>query len=1077
MLRLPYDRIRPATAARVYCAVPLDAEETADLIAALGPAAVAAAFLVQLSRYSGQEEFSVDFSHAGVAGSSFHHSAEFDLGALPELTCGAVAARVAAVLDDLRLQPNGRSVSNVSIALFADQVELFGQLQADLQLRLPLASGAHSALLVFNETVLDRATVERMARHLGRVLAQLVQEPNVAVATIELASEEERQQLMEIGTGCAQKFPAAPAHVLFERNVREAPGNTAVRYLNQHINYASLNDAANCLAQQLLAEGVQKADRVVVCVQPCAQITAAILAIFKIGAVYVPIDPTYPVNRIEAIIRETQPQVVLSSRVSRRVLQTTSLPLLELDALYDKTDGSSAPNPDIEVGIADVAYIYFTSGSTGTPKGVLATHANLINYVFAARSSYGFTAADIMPAMARFTFSISMFELMLPVVAGGCTRILDREIILDPGRILRVFGEVTFIHAGPSLLRGLMAHLKQYAMPVDTFDRVRHISSGGDMIPPELLDDLTRVFRQAEVFAIYGCSEISCMGCTHQVDRSAPVTRTVVGGPMSNVLLRVVDPAGRSVPLGCVGEICFGGDGVVKGYLNLAEQTAERFFEVEGARFYRTGDVGRILASGDLEMLGRKDFQVQVRGMRIELGEIEHALRSAPGVREAVASSHRDATGEAVLVAYLVPQPGQGVDRRELRQFLVQVLPDYMIPAIYMELERLPLNHNMKVDRKALPVPTAEVRRGGGASAFRQPHTATARTLARIWEELLGVGPVGLGDNFFDLGAHSLLGMSLIARVEKEIGAKLDGMDVLRENLEVLARICDQGRLAGASDATPSISILPGGNGQECLYFGGGEDLYGVYFAASAASQVSRSAVVLCMPIGEESTRTSFVARRFALRLAERGVPVLRFDFFGTGDSGGDLSQSSVSRWIEDVVAAARVLRDKSGASSIIGVGVRLGATLLCAAAARAGISEQVYWDPVESGAEYVDELRSMHARYLESTTPMRGLGKRRAPPVGEELLGAVYAPELVRSISELNLLQCVGATDISRVSWMATGAAAARAANRWQKQLVSGLQMVSTTHECAWNDLANYSSVLPDAAFSETLSKLVLRQ
>jgi amino acid adenylation domain-containing protein len=582
-------------------------------------------------------------------------------------------------------------------------------------------------------------------------------------------------------------------HRRFELQAAAAPDATALRFQNESLSYGGLNRRANKLADYLATKAIGSESRVVVCVEPSLDIVVALLAILKAGAVYVPLDPSYPIARIRTIIEDTQPRLVLTQTHLIEKLGLQGVDALALDAAGHLVDGLSSANPGIAIEREQAAYVYYTSGSSGAPKGVVASYANLASYIQVAQARYRFTSRDAMPAIARFTFSISMFELATPLVAGGTLVILERDHVLDLARMSRTLSEVTFFHAGPSLLKSLLSYIERHYADFDAFSGVRHASSGGDMIAPEMLEALRRIFFNAEIFAIYGCTEISCMGCTYPVPRDGPVARTYAGRPFDTMTVRVVDSTLKATPVGTEGEIIFSGDGVVKGYLNRPDPTAERFVEIDGRRFYRTGDIGRMSADGWLEILGRSDFQVKIRGMRVELGEVEHNLRRAPGVCDGVVMAKKSANGAKALVAYVVMDDVDGAknDRNTanrmsaVRRYMAEQLPDHMTPSLYVELASLPLNHNMKVDRYALPEPKRDGRRIAGAPDVREAETPTEQRLASLWGEVLGIDEVGLDDHFFELGGDSMLALKLIVEIDRELGVVLEGMDVLRESLEV----------------------------------------------------------------------------------------------------------------------------------------------------------------------------------------------------------------------------------------------------------------------------------------------------
>ncbi|HEU4536845.1 MAG TPA: AMP-binding protein, partial [Polyangiaceae bacterium] len=362
-----------------------------------------------------------------------------------------------------------------------------------------------------------RASVERFAGHLRTLLAAVAARPDEPVARLPLLTPEEQAWLEAACEGRARPLPAEPAHRLFERRAAEDPGAVAVRYRDEALTYGELNRRANRLARHLVAAGLGAESRVAVCVEPSFDIAVALLGVLKAGAVYVPVDPTYPAARVRAIVDDTRPALVVSRG---RLVERLGLGEFAVFS-FDDEERVLGDRAGDDLGVAvdpnQTAYIYYTSGTTGKPKGVMASHANLTAYVDVARERYGITRRDVMPAIARFSFSISMFELMSPLAAGGTLVVLDREHVLDPARIARTLAEVTIFHAGPSLLKHLVPYVKTHYESFAAFAGVRHASSGGDMIAPELLEALKEIFSEAEVFVIYGCSEVSCMGCTYPV--------------------------------------------------------------------------------------------------------------------------------------------------------------------------------------------------------------------------------------------------------------------------------------------------------------------------------------------------------------------------------------------------------------------------------------------------------------------------------------------------------------------------------------------------------------------------------
>jgi amino acid adenylation domain-containing protein len=878
--------------------------------------------------------------------------------------------------------------------------------------------------------------------------------------------------LDEVCEGRPRVAVPEPPHRLIERHAAQAQDRVAVRHRDGQLTFGELNRRANQLAHFFTTRGIGPESRVVVCTEPSFDVLIALLATLKAGATYVPLDPAYPVAHARTILEDTRPELIVATRALPQELAagTETLVLGESSvalSVFPQNDPVYEGNPEA------TAYVYYTSGTTGKPKGVMASYANLASYVAAARERYGFTADDVMPAIARFSFSISMFELLTALSAGGSLRVLDREHVLDPVRLAETMREVTIFHAGPSLLRPLLEHIRTHYADFSIFDGVRHASSGGDMIAPEVLESAKEVFRKAEVFVIYGCSEIACMGCTYEVPRDLRITKTYVGRPFDGMSVRIVNDALDRVKVGEVGEICFSGDGVVKGYLNGDDLTAAKFVDIAGRRFYRTGDMGRVTEDGFVQILGRVDFQAKIRGMRVELGEVEYHLRHAPNVKEGVVMPRDGTDGEKVLVAYVVLEGSLAAEAgaepscaAAIRRHMVEHLPDYMVPAIYLELPKLPLNHNMKVDRRALPAPGEGPRR----LRRRAPRTVTENALAEIWKDLLDVEQVGLDDNFFELGGHSLLAVSLLSKAEQAIGVKLDGMDVLREPLEVLARICDA-RLGKESVEPIAVAPRVRESRIEPLHFGPGNGLYGVMTWPTDTR--AEEAVLVCGPVGQESVRTHFVLRSFAKRLAAKGVASMHFDYYGTGDSHGESIQATCARWQEDIAWALAELVRRTGAKRVTAVGVRFGATLLAQIATRLDVAQLVFWDPVTNGAGYIAAMQKMQHAYARANE--RFASRRRRTSNGTELLGLTYSS---RALAEVRSLVVPHDPPRVPVKWLVTSPAGrAKAAFERIAGKPTGSRLSCLNVECEWRTLSRLEDVLPDVGVAAALATLCVME
>ena len=784
----------------------------------------------------------------------------------------------------------------------------------------------------------------------------------------------------------------------FENCAQQTPSAIALRYRDQRLSYGELNQKANRLAHYLLTRLAQpqglKAEPLCLFFEPNPDYIIALLAIHKAGGAIVPLDPSYPAARLAMVLDDIKPRLILSHERLMQRLPTVDAEIFCLDCL--DWDAYPVTNPEIDIAPSQLASIFYTSGTTGKPKGVMASQANLASHIFGAQTAYSVNQNDLIPAVARFTFSISVFELLLPLVSGGCLLLLDREHILNPVSMLESLREITFFHIGPSLLKNLLGHINRLQLPLSTFRHVRHASSGGDMVPPELLTQLRETFTEAEIYVIYGCSEVSCMGATHRVVEPLPVTKTYVGKAFPHANLYVLDSQLQPVPHGQIGEIAFGGAGITLGYWQRPELTAEKYKSYGEDRIYLTGDIGRLDDDGKLEMLGRRDFQIQLRGMRIELAEVEFSLRRAPGVKDGLVVSYTPPEGEQLLLAYVVFGDRSSEDLGVVRDYLRSQLPDYMVPSRYIPLDALPLNHNMKVDRLNLPHPDSLIK---STRPENPPVGPTEEKLAKIWRDILRVASINRTDNFFDLGGSSLSGLQALIAIDADLNYRLEGMDLLRETLAVIARQIDsaQGRASIAS-----VPLNQSFNG-DAFYFGPESELYG-YFQPPLGIAQARGAVLICPPIGSDWTHIQFVVRKLQLKLADAGVASLRFDFYGSGDSIGEQSEASLNHWRRNLLDAWNQLEARAPSCTKLILGIGLGGGLAQEFAQRQGLAAPFLWAPVNDGADHLLQLRQAQRALRKRMRPILPLWPQWRRSSGEELLGFHYGPQLLNELEDFNV-------------------------------------------------------------------------
>jgi len=644
-----------------------------------------------------------------------------------------------------------------------------------------------SVRLTYDRARFRADAVDRLLANLGALLEALPRDPARRLGDLPLPSPAEAALLDELNRSAVTDPDGSPVHRRIAERAAEAPDAPAVLGGGRRLTYGELETRARRLAGELARRGVRRGSRVAVYVVRSPEMVVALLAILKRGAAYVPLDPAYPAARIRFILEHSGPALVVTETVLREHLPAPDdTDVLLLDAPGSTSaDGATAEVADADVSGEDPAYVIYTSGSTGEPKGVSVPHRALTNFLESMRTEPGLTPDDVLVAVTTLSFDIAGLELWLPLTTGACLVIAEREDTLDGERLAGLLREsrATAMQATPATWRLL----------IDSGwsgDSGLKALCGGEALPPELAAMLRP--RCAELWNLYGPTETTIWSTTRRLDAGGPVT---VGGPIAGTQIHVLDRRLRRVPVGVAGEVYIGGDGVAHGYFRRADLTAERFLPDPyatrpGARLYRTGDVGRRLPDGDLQILGRSDHQVKVRGFRIELGEIEAILARHPSIHEAVALAREDTPGNVRLVAYVVASNGAAPAAGELRRLAAEALPDYMVPSAWVTLDAMPRTPNGKVDRRALPAPDG-VRSDLGAD-FVAPRTPVEETVAEIWQSVLEVDRVGVQDNFFDLGGHSLLLMPVIDQLRKRLGVKLRPGELILPTLGQLATLCEE---------------------------------------------------------------------------------------------------------------------------------------------------------------------------------------------------------------------------------------------------------------------------------------------
>jgi amino acid adenylation domain-containing protein len=671
-----------------------------------------------------------------------------------------------------------------------------GAAQFDLKLELIPRQDQLVGWLEYNTDLFAAATIERMQQHLCILLEGFVAAPERPIGELPLLSAEEQRRILDDWNRTAADGPAtACIHHVFEAQAARTPDRIALIFGEQTISYAELNRRANQLAHMLQALGAGPEMRVGILLERSPETIVAILGVLKAGAAYLPLDPAYPAGRLRFMLEDSRAGALVTQQRFSEIASMEPARRICLDQERSRIDAQPVHNPGSPVSAGNLAYMIYTSGSTGQPKGVLIEHGGVVNMAQAQAATFGVGAGARVLQFASLSFDASVFEIVLALLSGATLCLARSEELLPGPALNKLLHDQAISHATltPSVLAALPAPRSRDELPA-----LRAIIAAGEECSSEIV---TRWAAGRAFFNAYGPTEATVWTTVAHgpLDGSKPP----IGRPIANKQVYLLDAAQQLVPIGVAGEIYIGGAGMARGYLNRPDLTAERFvpdpFSKEpGLRLYRSGDLARYRADGQLEFLGRIDQQVKLRGFRIELGEIEATLAGHPAVREAAVLLREDRPGTQRLVAYVVPQDGMPAIN-ELRAFLEERLPSSMVPAAIIALESLPLTTNGKLDRGALPAPDNE--RLAASASYVPPRTEQEAAIARIWSELLDLAAPGIHDNFFELGGHSLLIVQLQARLHERFGIQLAIVDLFQyPTIHLLAE-----RLSQAATEQPTF--------------------------------------------------------------------------------------------------------------------------------------------------------------------------------------------------------------------------------------------------------------------------------
>jgi amino acid adenylation domain-containing protein/non-ribosomal peptide synthase protein (TIGR01720 family) len=706
--------------------------------------------------------------------------------------------------------------------------------QFDLALTVAEADDALAASLEYNSDLFEPATIKRMLAHFRTLLESIARDPAQPLARLNILTKGERrqlldewndpQQLSESNTSQPRELARViPVHQLFEQQAERVPDAPAAVFENTRLSYRELNERANQLAHYLRSCGVATDVPVAICLERSVEIPVALLGVLKAGGAYVPLDPSYPRERLANMLEDAQSPVLLTQQSLVERLAAGKARVICLDADWKKIEQESLENPAASALAEQLAYIIYTSGSTGKPKGVMVSHGSLANAYQAWRLAYQLDSVRSILQMASVSFDVFTEDVWRALCSGAKLVLCPKEFLLAPDELyeLMLREEIDFADFVPAVLRALAEQLEQTGRSLE-FMRV--LVSGADTL---YVEDYRKIHRlcgsRTRLMNSYGVTEATIDNTSFEntaVKNAAAALPSdgivPIGRPFANLRIYLLNEWLEPVPVGVVGELYIGGDCLARGYLNRPALTAEKFIpdpfgRTAGARLYMTGDLARYRPDGNIEFLGRNDYQVKVRGLRVELGEIEATLLQHARVRKAVVIAAGEGRNHRRLVAYVVSRQGSAPGAHELRNFLKERVPEQMLPTAFIFLDELPLTPNGKVDRRALPEP--EQPRLEPEQGFVAPQTATEKALCDIWAALLKLESVGVRDNFFESGGDSILSIQVIARAGR-LGINLTPGQIFEHptiaQLAAVATlstgsrlIAEQGRVTGTVKLTP----------------------------------------------------------------------------------------------------------------------------------------------------------------------------------------------------------------------------------------------------------------------------------
>lgn len=650
--------------------------------------------------------------------------------------------------------------------------------------------GKEIILSCYGETI-SIENINAMENQINNFIKEIINKPNAKIKELSILPEKERKKIIEIWNDTKVDYPHNVClHHIFEKQVQEVPERTALIFDSEKMSYKELNEKANKLANFLIKEGTKKEDLIALFMDRSFEMVISLLGILKTGAAYVPIDPDYPKERAIYILKDTGAKFLLTTNGMKEKVTDFNSNIIYLDNYWQKISLESKENPKIDINEENIAYVIYTSGSTGRPKGVMNTHKGICNRIFWMQDAFNLTERDRVLQKTPYTFDVSVWEFFWPLSVGSTMVISEPGGHRDTSYLIKVIinEEITTIHFVPSMLKLFLED-----KDVKKCKCLKRVICSGEVLSYELQEKFFSILG-AELHNLYGPTE-AAVDVTHWPCKKGDSRHIVpIGRPISNTKIYILDRWMQPVPIGIPGELYIGGVQVARGYLNMPELSSEKFVpdpfsEGEKARLYKTGDICRYLSDGNIEYLGRKDFQIKIRGLRIEIEEIERVLCEHQKIKAAAVIVGEDDV-EKYIAAYIVFKDEMEGKIEDIRNYLKNKIPDYMIPKFIIPIKEIPLTSSGKLDRKSLPAIDRKIERD---ISVIPPKGRTEEIIYQVWVDFLKVDKIGRNENFFDLGGTSLLLIRVRNKLQEIFKREISIVEMfLHPSIEELAKLIEE---------------------------------------------------------------------------------------------------------------------------------------------------------------------------------------------------------------------------------------------------------------------------------------------